>query len=109
MPVIGEVTTRGTGPAISEKVAGALTPLALALAVRLPTDVAVALTEALPLLSVKATPPLVKLSPAPLNVTVTPDTGFELASFTCTTSALVKLVFELVPCPEPDTTLTVAG
>jgi hypothetical protein len=54
-----------------------------------------------------------KTAPAPLagpvNVTVTPDTGFPFASFTTTTSGLVKFGLIAVVWPSPLMAATVAG
>ena len=95
---------------VSEKLAGVVTPATVAVMVSAPVAVGCAVTWAWPLLLVTAVAPEGKVTPVPANVTVRPETGLLLASFTTTTSGLGKLVPTGAVCPEPETTVTeVAG
>jgi hypothetical protein len=113
VPAAGEkagVAAVGSAAAfpVREKVAELVTPLVVAVAVKLPVVVGVAVTEASPFDPVVAAE-LEKLNPVPEKLTITPGIGFPFASFTMATSGLAKAEPEVALCPDPETALILAA
>jgi hypothetical protein len=98
--------TLAAAPAVpvSEKVAGLLAPVTVAVTVIEPTEVGCAVTCATPLLFVTAVAPDGKLTPVPAKVTVTPEDGV-LPFITVTTNGLAKFVPTAALWPEPEVTV----
>ncbi len=94
---------------VSEKLAGAATPVTLAVTVIAPVVVGCAVTLANPLLLVTAVAPDGKLTPVPAKLTVAPETAPPLEFFTIAISGLAKLVPTGELCPDPEDTAMLAG
>jgi hypothetical protein len=105
-PTAGAV---GGAVAVREKLAVEVSPLTAAVTAMLPDAVGVAVTCALPLPFVLATPELEKLAALPLKVTLTSGSGLPFASATRTTSGLAKAVPWTPVWPEPETAAMLAG
>src|SRR5271154_791968 len=108
-----------TAPALLVRLnaAGVLTPLVVAVTLKLPACVlAVKASDSWPLLLVVplivAVPLLnVPLAPLPgaVKVTVTPDMGLPLAALTVITSGLAKALPTVAVCGVPDVAVMLAG
>src|ERR1700677_947082 len=90
------------------KAADAETPLVVAVALRVPAAVGVAVVDAIPPEPVVAVA-VAKLRLVPAKLTLAPLTGFPLESFTNTTSGAANAEPTVALWPEPETTAMLAA